>query len=243
MPALLETVSRLPYLSGLPRDVAECTMWVGYSGSAPGDVATPIMEAWQAFWGSESTGMSAEIGTFISSIVDRAHCEVQIYIHETFGDHAGSPIVVPMGFPTPTSTSSLPLQDAVCTSYKGILSYTEAGVLMDGTGGAPAAPPASQKRGRMYVGPLNANVLTDSTAGYPLPSDGFMNNLTLATKAFIAAIDAISGCHAVVYSRPVLTGPHTRAGHTTPITAGWVDNRWDVQRRRAVDASSRVLWP
>lgn len=115
------------------------------------------------------------------------------------------------------STSALPEEVAVCLSYKGAA----------GSGLNPAA-----RRGRMFWGPLSAS------AGTPLATPPTRPDLTAIAVDYFAAAAAMAteldtdGLRWVVYSPTYEV--------STEVAELWVDNAWDTQRRRGLDATTRA---
>nr|CRY97714.1 hypothetical protein [uncultured prokaryote] len=81
-----------------------------------------------------------------------------------------------------------------------------------------------RRRGRIYLGPLNA-------AATDRPNAGFVAVLRDAGAALLAASDLATGWSWVQYS------PTNEAYNE--IASGWVDNEWDTQRRRGRKATTR----
>jgi hypothetical protein len=114
----------------------------------------------------------------------------------------------------------MPLEVSACLSYHG----------------SAEGVPAARQRGRVYIGPLQTQVLTVSS-GVPEPI--MLGELidTLVTKGQnLAGNGALAddGWHWAVYSRVNELAYN--------ITGGWVDNEFDTQRRRQADPTQRVLW-
>jgi hypothetical protein len=89
-----------------------------------------------------------------------------------------------------------------------------------------------RRRGRLYIGPLDTGTIT--------------NDLDGATRPTLAARSAISAgaMNVLNTSQPVgwsVVSQVNASSHL--ITAGWVDNAFDTQRRRGPAASSRLLFP
>lgn len=118
---------------------------------------------------------------------------------------------------TPLSSSNLPGEVALCTSY---LAAAE-------SGGHPA-----RRRGRLYIGPLCNAVMASSTTTAARPSSTFISDLYRTTKDLAGA--STLGARWVVWSRV------DQAAHA--IVRGYVDNAFDTQRRRGVESTSRSLW-
>jgi hypothetical protein len=130
----------------------------------------------------------------------------------------------------PLDSTHIPEEVALCLSY-----YTDRNL--------------PSHRGRLYIGPFNGSALgTGGAAGRP------STNLTTALTAGAARLIPI-GFPAIDYGG--LTNP---AGVPSSVTTawalyspklatfaaiehGWVDDEWDGQSRRRVEASTRFLFP
>lgn len=114
------------------------------------------------------------------------------------------------------SSDPLPTEVAVCSSFAATA--------------ASGVPPA-RRRGRIYVGPLAESANSSSGQSRPLPA--FITALADATEDL--ATDAVlSGFDLSVWSR--------RDSELFPVARGWVDNAWDTQRRRGIEATARTSW-
>lgn len=92
--------------------------------------------------------------------------------------------------------------------------------------------PQARRRGRIYLGPF-ASVANVSSTGRP---DSTMRTAILASaETFRSAMGGTAtGWH--VISQPKPTMPIT----SSPVIGGWMDDAWDTQRRRGVQALTRV---
>lgn len=111
----------------------------------------------------------------------------------------------------------LPHEVALCMSYRG-----------DYASGTPNA----RKRNRVYIGPLKTTAADDTTGR---PAAAFVTDLAKAGTALRTAADASLTWQWIAYSG-------IGGGTFTHVTNGWVDNAWDTQRRRGVEATSRVAF-
>jgi hypothetical protein len=116
-------------------------------------------------------------------------------------------------FPRTSSAQSLPSECAAALSY------------YSGT------VPRPRKRGRVYIGPLALSVL-DQAGSFPVLSTTFTEALG---GAAVNNLMATTGVAWGLLSRTT--------GDIWPITAGWVDNAVDIQRRRGEDATARTEYP
>lgn len=112
----------------------------------------------------------------------------------------------------------LPEELAMCLSFKGLF-----------TSGQPNA----RRRGRIYVGALGNAVLPSS--GEPRrPAAAFVTALAGAGQTLLNASTAATEWTWVVYSP---------TGNThIDVIGGWVDNSWDIQRRRGLDPTTRTTF-
>jgi hypothetical protein len=115
-----------------------------------------------------------------------------------------------------------PRELAVCLSYKG--SYL-------------SGSPRARHRGRVYLGPLKASLGATATGEVRLaetPRAAIIN----AAGALLAASTASSTFDWVVYSPT--NDPAGAGASVSDLVAGyWVDNAFDIQRRRGSRASIR----
>lgn len=84
----------------------------------------------------------------------------------------------------------------------------------------------ARRRGRMYFGPITATVLNTDR-----PSTSLQNTFRDAVKQFIDTVNAIAGLEFVVFS------PTNNAA--VPVTEVWVDDAWDIQRRRGLAPAAK----
>lgn len=91
--------------------------------------------------------------------------------------------------------------------------------------------PRARDRGRVFIGPLaGANTVDDALPSHePMWGASFRDTLAAAATRLLFVNVGWS-----VWSR--------RDAALKPVTGGWIDNRPDVQRRRAQLASSRTTW-
>nr|CRY96361.1 hypothetical protein [uncultured prokaryote] len=109
-------------------------------------------------------------------------------------------------------TTNVPHEVACCLSYHGL---------------PPVGP---RTRGRLYLGPFNAMAMSPASGATP-PSVSLglrwcagaaAERLVVASKGWIVRSDV--------------------GNLNTPVERGWVDNDWDIQRRRGMKATERTPW-
>lgn len=225
---------RLPFTTGIPRDVAINTLH--YIVDDPSELDETVMDdlttAVAALYNTQVDGSGdpaiedGRIGGVISPIVSRAEnaCRVRFYdVTDLQSDGSGPPLVLAgEGQWTLTGDGSgeLPLTNelAVCVT----LTCT------------PATPvPIRRRRGRIYLGPLNASIIgSRSVGGIAYPA------IKSATRDLIA--------YQMAAYLDLLTTPYNLAVYSRineaayQVSGGWIDNDLDIQRRRELDPSVRT---
>lgn len=118
-----------------------------------------------------------------------------------------------------------------------------------------------RRRGRVYLGPLTANVLTSGVASGVHISSTYTTIIANAAADLAHGPDAGDARLAVFSTRNAADVDGVAYGPTTPVsepdvgwsdaalaagfedvTFGWVDNALDTQRRRGVKATLRTNW-
>lgn len=112
----------------------------------------------------------------------------------------------------------LPSEIALCLSFHG-----------EPVSGLPAA----RRRGRIYIGPLGGSAAPSS--GPSRPVQAFID--LIRTRAL--AVKAASAASGGIFQWTVWS---TSDAAPVPITGGWIDNAFDVQRRRGLAATARNTW-
>lgn len=91
--------------------------------------------------------------------------------------------------------------------------------------------PQSRRRGRIYLGPFDSSLNVSGR-----PTSALITAIANAGEALLNAGIATAGdWNWAVYS--------TVLGGTADVTNGWVDDEWDIQRRRGRLASTRTVFP
>lgn len=238
MAGVLRLVANLPHLSGLPEDNFQNVWHAEVAGSDPaGADITDACSAVAHFYDTDVGAMADTIGSRMSEVIDRGAgaCSVTAYFSNdlTGVTPFGSPIgAVTFTLPAAISSNQIPEEVAIVVSMNGDL--TDVPV----TAANPSPPPAiirpqQRRRGRIFVGPLGLNA-GEETASRFQPAAGFRTDLGLAVKATY---------NEIVANTPYVLAVWSKADAATyPIVAGYVDNAWDTQRRRGLDASTRTTF-
>lgn len=149
-------------------------------------------------------------GSLMSSALNTTGHSLTVY--RMSDDPPRAPVyTLPMTL-TPTS-AALPPELAVCLSFQGE---------------RVSGQSQSRRRGRVYIGPLGS--ITASSTNPEINSTNVGVLVTAATALLVASNASITykWC---VYS--------TVDSELVEVTNGWVDNAFDVQRRRGLTATSR----
>jgi len=110
---------------------------------------------------------------------------------------------------------SLPPEIALCVSFQG--------ARVSGTSQA-------RRRGRVYLGPVRE----DDNSSVGVPGSSVINDATAFGNFLLGASIADADYTWSVYS--------TVDNALVTVTNGWVDNAWDVQRRRGLSPTTRVTF-
>jgi len=133
------------------------------------------------------------------------------------------------------ASQDIPEEVALCLSY-----YTDRNL--------------KSKRGRVYIGPLNVGAVASGGAP-PRPHAQFLAAMVDAGTRLIPigppasgkVPDAVGGAWAGAVPGPVADAAWAlyspKLGTFAAIEHGWVDNEWDGQSRRRVEASARTSYP
>lgn len=122
-----------------------------------------------------------------------------------------------------TGTQALPPELALCCSFQG-----------NRVSGIPQA----RQRGRIYLGPL-AGVAADTTLARP--ANAFTTAVQSAADALITVMTGDTNKHWIVFTK--YAGPVPGGGDWhARVTNGWIDDAWDIQRRRGNRPTSRKLF-
>jgi hypothetical protein len=90
-----------------------------------------------------------------------------------------------------------------------------------------------RRRGRVYIGPLASTAMATATNGVNTPALVIRTALLESMRRLRSAAPA-QGLNWSVLSQVDAV--------MRPITAGWVDDAWDTQRRRGEGATGRLTW-
>lgn len=228
MPQTLAVV-KLARKSGIPADAVENSFAFAHSTALDGAGADAITAMLKDFYTVTHAPATTSIQDHLSAALsDTVQPEVSFYDitgHLNGGSHGAPTFVRTFGIGLAPAATAMPNEVAVCLSFHGdYLSDTEFGA-----GGATR--PRARHRGRVFIGPIaSASIDLDATTKEPAPSFGTRAAIAEAAKHLMG--DATWTWS--VWSR-------TR-GLLDSVVAGWVDNAFDVQRRRGNQPTDRYTF-
>src|SRR5512135_553968 len=197
-------ISVMKTTSGIDKDASVNTFHVR--------TTPPTILAGSTVAGHWQTFMRAISGLFPSTVATSGHT---LRAYDLADPEPRAPILdTTWSFSGPPSGASSPPELCIVTSFQG---ERESGLLQ------------RRRRGRMYLGPLDAAVVD---VGRISPTD--QGTIATATKALVDNIASITDHAFCVYSRV--------DGTFVAVDNGWVDNAVDVQRRRGLASTARTTW-
>lgn len=159
------------------------------------------------------------------------------YYNVGVGGVTGSPIGFSelLGAGYNVTDAPLPKEVAVCLSFHGDLTDVPESVPVDPAGPENDLRLASRRRGRIFLGNLALNAQVAETDGARV-NPNLQRTLVLSAERLMNDADfATRGITWVVYSR--------KADVSHDVVGGWVDDAFDVQRRRGLAPSARQIFP
>lgn len=223
MADILKAEVTLPYLSGLDRDVSinvfHFLIADGNWEDASLAAGLELSAFYNTIWDLDTDG-DWSVADFIGSVVDRSAdaCKIQYY-----GAQADPQVLLfeerfTLGGDV-AAAGTLPLESSICASFTA----TPGGVV-----------PKGRRRGRVYIGPLTAGAMVSIVGGGAVVP--FVN--PIIAEVLVRSMEQMAG-----ESTEAIWAIYSRAADAAfEVTGGWVDNELDTQRRRQLEASSRVSW-
>ncbi len=249
---VVKAVVHLVHVSGLPLDTDQNTFVFRSATLNAAAIQAAAAPDLVDFYNAAVAPQVDPLATYISSVVDRGTSQCFIQWTDITAHLDGSAAGLPFGISqftlgAPLNATVLPDQDCCVLSLFGagraaapVLGPLVSTIPTDERAqdeGAPATHsghtrPKQSHTGRIYLGPLIAS------ASQLLGSDSRVSNGLVTDLAFAASelkADAASGSYDwVVWSRKLAS--------VDTIVGGFVDNAWDIQRKRKVKPTSRVVW-
>lgn len=227
---LLKCVIRPQVKSGINADRPQWDMYftapVGY-GQTDFDAFANV---WHSFFDTTATGASSAMGSYFSNTFQQSGSvhECHFYAVPAVRGPLGSPVGSSIFSLSVLATDGLPEELSACVSFRG--DYT--GLVEFGPG--RSTRPRARVRNRIYLGPLaTAAKDQDSTTKRTRLSATFRNDCTAAMAQYMKTQMAAAGWTWKVFS------PSNWQDYA-PVSM-WVDDAWDVQRRRGPKAISRTV--
>ncbi len=165
------------------------------------------------FYAGVTAPGTQSIANMLGAQVNKPQCVVKVY---RLGDAPPrQPFIVPKNLGANSATEALPAEVAlVCSFYAG--------------------RNLPRRRGRIYIGPLQStDLFTSAQTGTTRPTDVVKRGLVSSMKRLQASAQGV-GLRWCVLSQA--------DANLKDITAGWVDDAVDTQRRRGEGATSRLVW-
>lgn len=168
-------------------------------------------------YGTVLTGQTSGLTEYYGKSISRVGGAHEIKVYDLADPEPRTPVMNQVfGALAANVDDNLPREIALCLSFQG-----------EPTSGANQA----RRRGRIYLGPFNSSALggTGSTVD-ARPLDTMLDDIEI----FAQALFDISTWEWGVKS--------TFSAVLIPVHDGWVDNAFDVQRRRGADPTARQLF-
>lgn len=222
--AVTKAVVNLAALDGVPENAVLNTFFFNDTG---GGTDAQITDALDRFY-NDVHAATAAIGDYISRSVNRAAdaCSIDLYTMPAVDG--------PTGSPRSTTTFTLEGTDAgnvtLPSECAAVLSFAAdlAGIPEE----SGVTRPRARRRGRVFLGPLNSNA-TDATAGATTPLRLGTPFLEVCTAAADVELEpgSLGDWEWCVFSQTDWVA--------RPVETIWMDNAFDTQRRRGVEATFR----
>lgn len=206
-----------PRTTGLPEDVVTNTF---HFLKAPGTsfaVAAADAGDWleDFYTGLTSPATTFPVGYFLNSTISRATpAKVNVY-DGSIPEGSRTPATSTFTVPTGASSNALPDEVACCLSFRC----------------SNTTIPFARQRGRVYIGPLNYDAVAAVSAGDVRPDATFASRMLDAAERLADNAKGTSQFWGI-YSQS--------SNAINRVEFCWVDNAFDVQRRRGAAPSSRV---
>lgn len=193
--------------------------WHFMGQRAEADNATDMVED---FYTVQSPYQSSPLTAFMTSKSLTGDYEIKVYDLEDPKPRA--PIYTRGGDVTLGSADALPQQLSLVFSYEA-----------EGESGTRI----QRLRNRVYLGGFS--VLRVAPSGRVL--DTFAQEVMNAGRAMLEASQASINLSWCTFSPTMAAGLPDIEDGARPVARVWVDDSWDIQRRRKVDSSERWVWP
>lgn len=232
---VVSLVARLASTTGLSQDTVENVIHLGSPDPLDLNDVTAACAIFRDFYIATATGATQDLGNYIGDSISRGANACSILSYAS-GDLSGQ---TPFGSPLDTlnftmsaaaAGTPLPEEVAIVCSYNADLTN----IPVSETN--PTPPPATirpqqRRRGRLYLGPIQATAGSELD-GVLRPGSLVRTDLGLAFKQMAEDINALGDIYLGVWSRA--------DEEVWQVVGGYVDDAWDSQRRRGVEATLRT---
>lgn len=210
--------------TGLPRDDVVNTLYFTKTGTPSSGDYDALGLAISHFYNTTADGSALSIAGYLGRDRDYGtnHCKTQFYVVPSSPGPTGSPVhTYSWSLIDPGVHVTLPDQVAVVNSYHSDLT---------------GVTNPKRRRGRIFLGPLNILALEESGSalGAQTVSAGFMADIIRSTTLILSAQTVSAGWTWVQWS------PTDWTART--VDGGFVDDRFDTQRRRLERTTGRLTW-
>lgn len=227
----IKAVVTFPRTTGIARDEVENTFFFAAVGSGVAAYGDTLAAAIESFYNGVSTG--TPLHDWMNISLDRsslAHIRFYDMLPILAGGTSTGPPLQDHTFTLGAAgdASLMPDEVAAVLSFHGELTGVPE---HDG-----ATRPRARRRGRVYIGPLTSNnpEVIATTSGLPRIGSTLLLSLEEAGLRLSGTLADDAVMNWAVYSRVDNT--------FYPVVGGFVDNAFDTQRRRQLDASTRTAW-
>lgn len=212
MPHVKALVS-LPHTGGIAENVVVNTFHFATDVGPQGPALTEIADELEAFYLASSQPSQNTLTQFLSASLATTGSSIKLY---NMADPIPRPPILVRSFDLgPTAGSNLPREVALCLSFQAL---------------PVAGVPQRRRRGRVYIGPFGT-AAQNYTAGDARPSQSLIDTLKERGARLSNSLE---------FSDWAVFSSVTPA--LLPVANGWVDNAFDTQRRRGLDANTRNTW-
>jgi hypothetical protein len=221
MPVLRAQV-RIPHASGTPRDTVTNT-WHFLAATGAGDDQADVLSSLADFYNADNA-LGRSVGSFLADGIDRTGVRVRLYTVQPDGS-SGDPLSdTAMPITDAGGSNSAPSELAVCLSF-----------MADDSSGAPIR----NRRGRIYLGPVSTETF-EEISNVVRVYDTARTAIKDAAVRLIGLGDVL-GVQWSVYSQK-WKDTHPLDSSAFPVSSGFVDNEFDVQRSRGIRTSARTTF-
>lgn len=237
---LYKAIVVLPPRSGMPEDQCVNDFYFNSNEASTSVVedCDEIQSRLLEFYNTVTAPATKSISDFISDSVDRTvNATKTVFYAMDLADIAagwGSPVVTrSWTIGAADASNAIPNEIAICMSYHGDLTDIPESAV-NPTPPPATIRPAARRRGRVYLGPWNLTVVGESADTLDaIPNSTILTTIDAAATQLLThqAGDLIDW---VVWSP---TGEVTHY-----VVGGYIDNAFDVQRRRGTAPTARTAF-